>query len=271
MAVGSLGPATRGPNPTRPEAIGGPGWKGPPLTPPYGWFALFAVRDFSARVMIRLGDGAWTVVPDSYGGWVMEPRPKAVALTQWEGGVPIAVTGSFTIGSLRDPNVKQTERDCIMLERLAGRGGNHRPPVLFLTSNGVIPHDYKHAPHARWFIEDLAWNADEECRDRRGRRKWCVGSLVLRQYVQDETLTGLTAATKRNRDDRGVGPSGPSSRSLPNRVTARKGDTLRRIAKRLNMNAGELRDMKRLNDIRDADKVLREGRVIRLPKISGSR
>jgi hypothetical protein len=230
------------------------------IAPPLGYVLIVGTGQATAQALLKLGEGSAGVTA-GYGGLTLEPRPKDVALVTWEGGEPTQVTIPFTIGSKRRPNGRETERTARALEKLAGQGGKYRPPAVIVDAAGAVPHDYTQARHVRWRVEDLTWDLDAESRGGAGRRVWCVGSLVLRQDVTDSSLAGLTPAISRNRDQR-------EGELRGNRYVAKQGDTLRTIAKRLELTRAEVGDMKALNKIRDASAKLKTGRVVYLPKRS---
>lgn len=231
---------------------------------PRGFVALGTDR---LATMVKLGDGAAVVTPDSYGGWELEERPKDVALTVWPGGVPTGVEIPFTIGSKRAPTPKATERFCRTLERLAGQGGKREPPAIVVNGGGAVPHDVTHAPHLRWVIEALDWDSGAERRRGGGRRYFAAGTLVVRVHTPEGRVEGLSPAVEKNHRDRGIQPS---ERVHGNRYQVAAGDTLKKIGKKLRLSKGEVREMKRLNAIRDADKKLTPGLWVKLPKRSAT-
>lgn len=244
-------------------AVGG---KGPfaAYVPPPPKHVLLTETDGGNAAIVKLGRGAATVT-EGYGGWVLQERPKDVALTEWVGGVPPQVTIPFTIGSKRRPRGSQTEQMCRRLERLAGLGGKREPPRLVVHGNGAVPHDYTKLPGWRWVIEDLGWDEGEESRGSRGRRVWVVGTLIIRHYTRDRTLAGLSPAVEQNREERDPQERGELR---GRRYITRQGDTLRKIGKRFGLVHAEMQEFKQINNIRDLDKVLDAGKTIMLPKRS---
>lgn len=219
------------------------------------------------QAIAKLGRESATILPDSYGNLTLEQRPKTVALVGWEGGTPTAVQIPIIIGSKRQPHGRDTESNCESLDKLAGRSGNFKPPLILVHAAGAVPRDYTKAPHLRWRIESLDWDPAVESRDSRGRRVYVEGVVVVRADVADETLAGLSPATAQNRANRGPQREGELRGG---RYVAKDGDTLRKIAKRFGLTAAELRDMKEATGVRNADQELRAGRVIHLPKRAGT-
>lgn len=214
-----------------------------------GQVLLQAWRDTSLRVIAELGDGPWE--PQFTPGWEVVPRARRVGQTEWVGRDPARVAGPVFIDGLERHEVARVERTCRTLEKLAGhRRDDTRPPKLLVDALGAIPHDYTNAPHVKWVIEDIQWR--DTLRDRRGRRLRTFADLVLLQVNEDEDEVRMPSVRNRQKN------TGGSGRGFTH---ARKGESLRDVAKRTGK---KLADLKRLNGIRDGDKKLKTNQRIKL-------
>lgn len=232
-----------------------------PLPPSRGGFinlqkgqaALQSLHDDYLAVVMELGDGA--PVPQITPGFVTIPRPRKVALTEWEGREPLRISFTGMLDGFRFREHARIARDIRTLEKLAGhRSGNQPPHELLFDTAGVVEHDFRHAPHIRWGVEAIDWG--EAIKDRRGRTLRRFVDLTLLQLNEDEELAGLPAIQKKAKE---------RSRAW---VDVRDGDTLRKIAARHGVMRSEMADFKRINKVRDADKVLTRDRV-KLPPRGG--
>lgn len=224
----------------------------PELAPPpdkYAWVnpPLGAVLFISEELGIEVA--AEIVGPANatggYGGWEAVHRPRRVALTEWTGREPLRL--SFTVMFDGYAKGREVELPIRRFERLAGLGKG-QPPELMIAAGGVIPHDAYHAPNRRWVIESLDWG--DSVRNANGFRVRQFADVGLLQFVEDEALAGLPAVQKKAKKKRGAAAT-----------RARQGESLRDVAKRTGK---KLRELKKLNGIRDGDKKLTRGRRIKL-------
>lgn len=219
-----------------------------------GQVLLQAWNNVSLRVTMELGDGPW--VPQFTPGWEVIERARRVGVTEWTGRDPVRIAGPAMIDGLERRDDARVERDCRVLEKLAGhRRGNTPPPKVFIDANGAVPHDATRAPHLQWVIEQIDWG--DALSDRRGRRLRQFVDLVLLHHNVDEELAGLPAIKKKQSERRGTGW-----------VDVRQGDTLKRIATRYGLTKAEVRDAKRINKIRDANALIKKARI-KLPPRAG--
>lgn len=239
------------------QTEGGPapvGW----LTPPPGYVLIQTING-RLGVLLLMGDGSPTIV-SGYATWQTVERPRRVSLTEWAGREPTRITfpifldGRQMAGSWGAKGVRAVTSTIRELEKMAGLTASGTPARLIFETGGKVEHDYSNAPHLRWVIETLEWG--EAVRNRNGGKVRQFADITLMQYV-DSDLAAL--------------PGLESSRFTPSRdknrtttVTSKEGDTLRKICARHRMTHAELQATKKLNKIRDADKVLEKGTKIKL-------
>lgn len=212
-------------------------------------FSLTNTHDHST-VSMRFGDGPATVT-EGYGGWQTVERPKRVAVTEWKGRQPIALEIPFvmdhwdTSGNAED-QVKK-------LEVLGGIGSHGKPATCILDGGGAIPHDVTVFRTGRWVVENISWDKAFEYREpKHGKRIRCGGTLNLREYV---TATDILHKIRKK-------PRKPKTYKV------KKGENLRKIAARKEI-YHDSKKWKRIGDanhIRDGRKVLKTGRVLKIPR-----
>lgn len=193
-------------------------------------------------VRCPLGDD----VPRAAGGanWRTEPRPKRKALTIYDGQAPRTLTLTVVFDRFQvDGNV---EREIALLEALTtpvASGGD--PPRVRVT--GPVPH-----ADLTYVVTGLEWAAaDYNTRNQRSRQ---AATVTLTEYVAGDQVTTRTPATKK-------------APVRPGTVTARKGDTLEKIAARVLHKASRWREIQRLNPtIKDPRATLRTGQTIKVPR-----
>src|SRR5687767_10867456 len=110
---------------------------------------------------------AWIVRPflptAGYGGWTRIARPRRKAITEWMGRDSVSLTGDLMLDNFFEQEGLPVKTAMDDLERMAGvHIADEEPPLLTVRShpNPLIPHNYHHATHVRWFIENLTWNQD---------------------------------------------------------------------------------------------------------------
>lgn len=216
-----------------------------PVTIPH---AELRSQDHRIRVQAIM---AGPPVPSWTPGVVTSPRPRRRAVTEWNGNEPLRLELPLMIDNFKAGRAGPVEEACRSFEKMAGlAAGDPEPPPLQLrgTPRGLIPHDFYKAPHVRWLIETLTWGASERGKDGRRLRQELTVTLV--QEETDERLERIKRI----------------KRKKPQRTTrVREDETLRKIAKRLKLSGKELREMKKINKIRDADKKLKKGRRLKVP------
>src|SRR5262245_20275225 len=173
----------------------------------------------------RLADQA-AIVTDGYGGWQTVPRPKDVAVVEWQGRNTLAIEIPFMIDFWASSDEaeatttpgKDCEEQAGNLEHLAGLGCTYQPPICLVDGYGAIPHDFTQRPKLRWVVEGLQWDKAIELRRRdNGRRLRCGGTITMRQF-----LTARDVLHKIDPKDKAV---------MPKRHQVQRGDTLQKLAK----------------------------------------
>lgn len=193
-------------------------------------------------VRCPLGDD----IPRTEGGanWRTETRPKRKPLTIYDGQVPRKLTLAILFDRFNvDGNV---ERDIALVEALTtpiSTGGD--PPHVKVS--GPVPHS-----DLIYVVTGLEWGAaDYNSHNQRSRQ---AVTITLTEYVAGDQVTSRTPTTKK-------------APVRPGTVTARKGDTLEKIAARVLHKAARWREIQRLNPtIKNPRAVLRAGQTIKVPR-----
>ncbi len=203
------------------------------------------------EVIVRLDEGSPTITLNET-GWEVVERPQKPGLVRWTGvapitqDVPIIIDGFLKKKIDGKPNShKSVQKEVKTLRRLAGLAwtGYDRHAPMPVTVRGPIHHD-----NLRWVISGIA--EGESIRANNG---------VLIRYHAVITLTQY-----RNPDQIRV-----KRRPRPTSHKVKKGETLKKISVRL---FGTPKWWKRIGNaqkkpIKDPDKELKAGRVLRIPRI----
>lgn len=209
-------------------------------------------------VAMKLRLGATTAqVQGGVGGWSQVERPRRKAATEWS-GLPLE---TLTVHVLLDGYIGsvQVETEVALLKSLATPGGHTfgvtapdtEPPVLRL--GGMVPHGNK-----QWVLNDIAWDEEDVV--------W-AGLHRVRQFAVLTFLEYSDGSPLKVKRPTAAKKSGEKTRT----ITAKKGDTVEKIVKReLKPKTGAafkkaVAKVKKLNKIRDAKFVLKQGRKIKLP------
>lgn len=198
-------------------------------------------------------------VTGGYGGWVDVPRPRRLALTQWDGRSPFEMAVQLVLDAHADDG--SVEAQCSALERMALPPRSlAEPPVITIT--GPVPHD-----DLTWVVLGLDWGS--AMRNEDGNRSRQEVTVTLKRYVADDRLQ-LRPAAERARE-KGLGGGGgtnsPAAKTPGKRTyVVKAGDTLSEIAARKDIygNASMWPKIAQANGIRDP-RNLRVGQVLRIP------
>lgn len=194
-------------------------------------------------------------IPSGYGGWTVVARQRRIGLTVWNGMDPIRMTVAVLFDGYKD-GVSQE----VPISRLSRMGlppsTGGEPPTL--TIKGLpVP---KPGP-VIWVIESLQWGSnviwDTTVNGVTARlRQDCVVNLL--QYVSDDrtTFKGLQPGTKTKQ--------GKSKSGWPKSYVAKKGETLKEIAKKFYGDASKWKVIATANKIRDPNSV-KAGQTLRVP------
>lgn len=240
--VGPGGPGGRGRGHNGGHGQGG--GKGHPAAPRYGevrvdgpGFALYA----------RLFTGA--PVPTVSTGWVTVPRPDDESMTQYQGHEGDRESVQIILDGFRHD--RGVERDVARLKELCQVPAKEKHPPVFTVRGGGLRLAGK-----RVVMETLEWGDVQERRDPDDVVTRQVFTLGLLRYERADQVKLFK---------RGKG-------SWP-KYTAKKGDTLKRIAHEMLKGRADNPNNAReyahtlsiLNDIRDVNRKLKPGTEIKLP------
>ena len=211
----------------------------------------------SLTVTCLLGaDGAR--VTGGYGGWVDVPRPRRLALTQWDGRSSFEMAVQLVLDAHADDG--SVEAQCTALERMALPPRSlAEPPVLRI--RGPVPHS-----DLTWVVSGIDWGAAMRRTD--GDRTRQEVTISLKRYVAEDRLQ-LRPAAERARE-KGLGGGGGSNKAAPapgkRTHVVRAGETLSEIAARKDVygNASLWKKIADANGIRDP-RNLRVGQTLRIP------
>lgn len=195
-------------------------------------------------------------VTGGYGGWVDVPRPRRLALTQWDGRSPFEMAVQLVLDAHADDG--SVEAQCSALERMALPPRSlAEPPVVRI--KGPVPHD-----DLTWVVNGIDWGA--AMRNDAGNRSRQEVTLTLKRYVAEDRLTLRPAAEKAREKGSGGGGGTNTKTKTPAQRTyvVKSGDTLSEIAARMYGNASQWKKIADANNIRDP-RNLRVGQTLRIP------
>lgn len=205
---------------TNPPKGANPGLNVPPKRYFSETFTITSLED-NTKFTAFFGDGPATVT-DGYGGWTVVSRPKDIALVEWQGRNPMAIEVPFLLDFWTYPNPDISigvlcEQQVSNLEKMAGIGTHHQPPICKVDAFGMIPYDKTIAAGLDWIVEAVQWDRNIEIRSSEsGRRLRCGGTITIRQFVQETSILRKIS---------------PKSRAVkPKIYIVKKGDTLSKIA-----------------------------------------
>lgn len=138
------------------------------------------------------------------GGWIIEPRPRRVGMTVWEGREPYKMEVPVLFDGFADD--RSVESSIAKLNQMQMGRDLIQPPTV--TIEGSVP-----VKGIKWVIENIEWGDNVYWDGEIRTRQDAVVALI--QYVPETRV-------KINRD--------PRTRATV--YTVKKGDTLRIIAKR---------------------------------------
>lgn len=207
----------------------------------------------SVGVDIRVLMGEGPATPDGgIGGWQQMPRPDAKSLTEWSG--QDTITQSIPIlmnGFIEDNNIQGQANDIIALGRKTT--GDEVPPVFRMFG----PIHFQWLP---WVLESVEWG-EEVIRDNETNLMRQECTLHVAEYEDPDQIR-----VKRLRHAYSIGKGGGVGPS--NEYIVHKGDTLAIIAAKVYGDRSRWKVIGKKNDIRDPNKELKPGSVIRLPSSS---
>lgn len=203
--------------------------------------------DVDLRVL--MGDGPATPT-GGVGGWQQQPRPDAKSLTEWSGQDTFTQSVPILINGYKEENSVQGQaNDIIALGR--NTTDDEVPPVFRIF--GAI-----WMPWLQWVLEDVEWT-DEVIRD--------TDTTLLRQEVVlhiAEFEDPDEVRIKRVRHPYGTGKGGGTNYPT-NEYIVHKGDTVKKIAAKVYGDPSRWKVIADKNNIRDPNKELKPGRIIKLP------
>jgi hypothetical protein len=196
------------------------------------------------------------------GGWQVTARPRRQGITDWVGREPVRLTVPFLLDGWAEGKGVPIEKQIRNLEVMSGIGlGSLEPPLVRVFSGGVIPYDSKTHDGLRWVVESVDWGAS--LRNPYGNRVRQDGTIVLLRYVADARLERLKPVEK-DRERRRRGGRARRGRGGRRVYVVKKGDTLSKIAARELGKASRWREIAKLNNLRDPNK-LKVGQRLKLP------
>lgn len=231
----------------------GPAGGKPPYDPNTLWpsgvvlgFVAIATEDRRQAIVVSLAEDQ----PTQAGGtslWNAQERPKRRTIPVYQGEVGYQITVPIVFEGFKE---QVSQEDFIrQLEQMSRkRRGEKEPPKVIFDAGGAIPHDRTRDKGRRWVIGDLAWGAYEVRPDDADRIRQYV-AVRFDEWNEDPILRV------------GLGESGKKYE----RYTVKKGDTLKKIAKRKLGNANRWRELARLNQVRDGNHLI-QGTVLLIPE-----
>lgn len=181
---------------------------------------------------------------DGYGGWEQVDRHHKLPIVEWMASTPYRMQLDLLFDGWKAQ--ASVETGIHILERMArDPGGDKEPPVV--NAFGALPRSQT----VDWVVEALEWADDEQ------QVIWHWGGYRLRQGVSvtllQKTTDDLVSRVKQQAKRKGKAKS----------YTAKRGDTLAKIAAKLRIN---VRALKAKNpSIRDPGKQITVGRKVKLP------
>lgn len=195
------------------------------------WIRTVNEKDLKPNHEFRsfLGDTA-PVPTEGYGGWDIVARRRKRALTEWIGNSPLAMDVSYMIDAFGEEGGGQrVERALGELENMAGlRTG--QPPLVWWYANAL--HDNRADPGRYWYIENLT--IENPVSNQYGKVVRATGTITLREWQGDEYLAV-------------VDPPGGDEKPKAKWIFSRKGDTLKKIAKRELHSSRRWHELRRMN------------------------
>ena len=194
-----------------------------------------------------MGDGP-AVLTQGFGGmWETVSRSQRVAITRFVGGDPVGQDIPIFLDGFRTNQSVQRQLNGLLRQSVPSGGD---APTIWRINGPIF------FPGKRWIVMDIEFG--ESLRDRKSGLVRQAATLKLVEYVPPDQI--------KIRRRRTIAPRGKS------RVyTARKGDTLRSVARRIYGNGGLAKQLGKAQSkpIRDVGKRLDPGTKIRLPRLLG--
>ena len=193
----------------------------------------------------KLGDGP-ILVTDGFGGWSEVPRPKNIPISRWVGPGALKLKIPLLFDRVKErQSIEWMVRTIFDLGREGG--GDEEPPVFRLEGSAMFL-------DRRWVLLETP-ETTNILRNRDGKLLRQEMTITVMEYVPSDQLDFRRLPKKK----------------VARRIEAKKGDTINKIAQRLFKKKGKkkmrelAKEMAKLNKIRDRNKVLKEGRTIKVP------
>ena len=202
---------------------------------------LVSIQSSTTTVRAYLGEEG-ARVSGGYGEWDVTERPRDVSMTTWRGRAPFEMELPILLD--RFATGDSVEEECRRLERLALPVSSRRsPPTIRLF--GAVPR-----AEQRWVVQSIDWG-DQVRALGSGSRMRQYATLHLLEFQPPELVAPRAKATPQN----------------ARRYRARKGDTLRKLAKKFLGNANHWKQIRRLNPkYRSPTKKIPKNSVLLIPK-----
>lgn len=205
---------------------------------PPGWVRI-SCDDPAADLLLLLGPEP-PKITGGLGGWEITARPRQISMTTWQGTEPFQMSLSIMLdGWSTNTSVEDPLRQLVAV----ARGDDESPPGIVQIAG--IP-----TPAADWVLEAVEFG-DAILAPPDGVRLRQPLTLTLREYVEPSYLQLRKGATQGTKGKTKV-------------LTARKGDTPARIARRQRCQWTDLRDLNPTL-VRKANQALKTGTKLRAP------
>lgn len=185
-------------------------------------------------------------VTAGFGGWDTVDRPGRVGVTVWRGGDPLAMDIPVLLDGV-DAG-RTVDKEWTALQLMARPANGSQPPTLKLA--GPVPYTTR-----QWVLDGVDEDEERTIRDAHGRPRRVAATLHLLQFVEPDVV-------KPGASEKAVS-KGVRRRS----IRTKKGDTLRKIAKRELKSARRWPEIRKLNKgLHDPDRVLPTNTKLWLPR-----
>lgn len=214
------------------------------------------IRSPKIDVTVPMGDGDARIT-GGIGGYQTVDVPDRIGATDWPGQGPIAQDVPVMLDGWRER--QSVERQLRTLQKLGLPDANDRPPPVFTVSGPI------HYPDKHWVLPEGGVELLDGAIRRRGDAELVRQPLMLHllEFVRPDQVR------RRPKNKIGVGPAVAIEGLGQNVVASRRyivkaGDTLAKIAAYLYGDWKRWREIGERNGIRDPNKLLQTGRVLKL-------
>jgi hypothetical protein len=212
-------------------------------------------------VSALMGDGF--AIPSASGGWEVVQRPKRKGFINWAGKDPISMDLPIVLDGFKDN--KSVEHSIATFEHFLRDqvGVRDEPPVIQVTGM-PIPHQGK-----LWVVNGLGFGTEEIRRRSDGHRVRCALTVSLLEHITPD-LFGTKKSHAKQAQDRQKqnktksGGEHWTTSSSGHTYVVKKGDTLRKIAKKELGDGDKWHIIKQLNNLRDPD-AIKVGQRLKMP------